>query len=137
VWLLPFNRAALALAYQSLGRLADARAALDEAAELERRTQVEWTRAELQRLEASLELSSPAPNCDLAEMKLRDAIATAQQQSPKWWELRATVTLVRLLHGQQRTNEARAFLAPIYGWFVEGFETPDLQEAKTLLEELK
>jgi len=79
---------------------------------------------ELQRLEASLELSARAPNRDLAEAKLREAIATAQQQAAKWWELRAAVTLSRFLRGQQRTDEARALLAPVYRRFVEGFETP-------------
>jgi DNA-binding winged helix-turn-helix (wHTH) protein/predicted ATPase len=136
VWLLPFNRAMLAIAYQGMGHLDDARAALAEAAELERRSKVEWMKAEIKRLEANLELSRPAPDRELAEAKLRGAIAAARQQQARWWHLRAAVSLARLLHEQHRTDEARALLAPIYGWFVDGFETPDLTEAKAVLAEL-
>jgi predicted ATPase len=54
----------------------------------------------------------------------------------KWWELRATMSLARLLHDSDRRDEARSMLAKIYGWFTEGFDTRDLLEAKTLLDEL-
>jgi predicted ATPase len=57
-------------------------------------------------------------------------------QSAKWWELRATVSLARLLAKQGRRDEARAILAEIYNWFTEGFDTADLKEAKALLDEL-
>jgi DNA-binding winged helix-turn-helix (wHTH) protein/predicted ATPase len=137
VWLLPFNRALLAIAYQGMGCLDQARAALAEAAELERQMKVEWMKAEILRLEANLELSRPAPDRELAEAKLRGAIAAAQQQQARWWELRAAVSLARLLREQHRTDEARALLAPIYRWFVDGFETPDLAEAKAVLAELQ
>jgi DNA-binding winged helix-turn-helix (wHTH) protein/predicted ATPase len=137
VWLLPFNRAMLAIAYQGVGHFDAARAALAEAAELEHRTKVEWMKAEIQRLEANLELSRPAPDRELAEAKLRGAIAAARQQQARWWHLRAAVSLARLLREQHRTDEARALLAPIYGWFVDSFETPDLTEAKAVLAELQ
>jgi predicted ATPase len=73
---------------------------------------------------------------DLAEKDFRDAIALAQKMSAKVWELRATTSLARLLaeHGQR--DDARSRLAAIYGWFTEGFDTADLKEAKTLLDEL-
>ena len=58
------------------------------------------------------------------------------EQEAKIWELRAAVSLARLRRDQGRSAEARDLLAPIYGWFTEGFETPDLKEAKALLEEL-
>jgi len=64
----------------------------------------------------------------------------AQQQGAKSWELRATVSLARLWHSlrsQGRTEEARARLAEVYGWFTEGFDTPDLVEARALLAELR
>ncbi|MEO6726681.1 MAG: hypothetical protein ABIP14_15445, partial [Blastocatellia bacterium] len=64
------------------------------------------------------------------------AIETAQQQSAKSWELRATTSLARLWQQQGKTAEARQMLAGIYGWFTEGFDTADLKEAKALLEEL-
>jgi predicted ATPase len=71
-----------------------------------------------------------------AEARLHKAIEVARRQSAKSWELRATVSLCRLWQGQGRTDEARHALAEIHGWFTEGFDTPDLKEAKALLEEL-
>ena len=65
-----------------------------------------------------------------------EAIDIAQFQSAKWWELRAVSRLARLRHSQGKTSEARDLLAPVYGWFTEGFDTADLKEAKSLLEEL-
>jgi len=60
----------------------------------------------------------------------------AQEQSAKMWELRAAISLARLRHNQGRRAEARDLLAPVYGWFTEGFDAPDLKEAKALLDEL-
>jgi predicted ATPase len=60
----------------------------------------------------------------------------ARQQHAKAWELRAATSLARLWQGQGKRHEARELLAPIYGWFTEGFDTADLQEAKALLDEL-
>ena len=62
--------------------------------------------------------------------------APARQQQAKSWELRAAMSLARLWRDQGKRDEARALLAPVYGWFTEGFDTLDLREAKTLLEEL-
>jgi predicted ATPase len=71
-----------------------------------------------------------------AEASYHEAIAIAQQQSAKLWELPAAASLASLWRGQGRRTEARELLAPVYGWFTEGFGTPVLQEAKALLEEL-
>ena len=71
-----------------------------------------------------------------AEAGYRKAIAIAQQQSAKLWELRAATGLARLWRDQGKRAEAHALLAPVYGWFIEGFGTPVLQEAKALLAEL-
>jgi predicted ATPase len=71
-----------------------------------------------------------------AETSFRDAINVARQRSAKTWELRASTSLARLWLDQGKRTEARDLLAPIYGWFTEGFDTPDLKEAKALLEEL-
>jgi predicted ATPase len=71
-----------------------------------------------------------------AEAGFHEAIALAQKTGAKGWELRATMRLAHLLDGQGRRDEARATLAEIYGWFTEGFDTPDLKEAKALLDEL-
>jgi len=71
-----------------------------------------------------------------AEKCFREAVEVARRQEAKWWELRATVSLSRLLRDTDRQDEARALLAEIYNWFIEGFDLPDLQEAKALLNEL-
>jgi predicted ATPase len=71
-----------------------------------------------------------------AETDFREAIALAQKMSAKAWELRATMSLARLLRDTSRPEEARAMLAEIYGWFTEGFDTRDLKDAKALLDEL-
>jgi len=71
-----------------------------------------------------------------AETCFERATEVARQQSARWWELRATVSLARLLASQGRREEARARLAEIYNWFTEGFDTADLKDAKALLDEL-
>jgi predicted ATPase len=71
-----------------------------------------------------------------AEPCLTDAISIAQKQEAKFWELRAAMALAQGWTRLERRVEARELLAPVYGWFTEGFDTPDLKEAKALLEEL-
>jgi predicted ATPase len=71
-----------------------------------------------------------------AEDSFRHAIIVAPQQSAKYWELRAATSLAHLWRDQGKRTEARSLLAPIYGWFTEGFDTPVLQDAKALLDEL-
>jgi predicted ATPase len=71
-----------------------------------------------------------------AEATYREAIAIAQQQSAKLWELRAATSLARLWRGQGKRREAHDLLAPVYGWFTEGFGTPVLKEARALLDDL-
>jgi predicted ATPase len=73
---------------------------------------------------------------ELAEADFRDAIALAREMSAKAWELRAATSLARLWRDQRKRAEARGLLAPVYGWFTEGFDTQDLKEAKALLDEL-
>jgi predicted ATPase len=71
-----------------------------------------------------------------AEASFERALAVARQQQAKSWELRAAMSLARLWRDQGKVREARELLAPVYGWFTEGFDTRDLKEAKALLEEL-
>jgi predicted ATPase len=71
-----------------------------------------------------------------AESDFREAIMLAQKMSAKAWELRATMSLARLLAKQGRRDDARAMLANIYDWFTEGFDTADLKDAKALLDQL-
>ena len=71
-----------------------------------------------------------------AQAHFEHAISTARQQQAKSWELRAAISMARLWRSQGKTQQAREQLAPVYGWFTEGFDTLDLKEAKMLLEEL-
>ena len=73
---------------------------------------------------------------EAAEQLYCKALTIAQEQEAKRWELRAAMSLARLRRDQGRRIEARDLLAPVYGWFTEGFDTPDLKEAKALLAEL-
>ena len=71
-----------------------------------------------------------------AERCFQQALAVARRQQARWWELRAAMSLARLWQQQGKRAAAYALLAPIYGWFTENFDTTNLQDAKTLLEEL-
>ena len=101
----------------------------------ERTTDAFWL-PEIYRLKADL-LQKEAPVATQAiEESYQQAIDLAKQQSSKWLELRSSVSLARLWQAHGKTTQAQQLLAVIYGWFTEGFDTPDLQEAKALLAEL-
>ena len=91
---------------------------------------------EIYRLQGALLLQRSPDHHTEAHTCFQHAIEVAQHQEAKSWELRATMSLSRLWQQQGKHAEARELLAPIYGWFTEGFDTADLQEAKALLEEL-
>jgi len=93
--------------------------------------------AEAHRLQAELLLAQTGTNADEATACFQEALAIARHQQAKSWELRAAISLGRLWRQPGKRQEARTLLAPIYGWFTEGFETADLQEAKALLEALE
>jgi tetratricopeptide (TPR) repeat protein len=93
-------------------------------------------RAELYRLKGELLLLQNASAQAQAESCFREAIEIARRQQAKSWELRATMSLARLLAKQGRRDEARTMLSEIYGWFTEGFDTADLKDAKALLDQL-
>jgi class 3 adenylate cyclase/predicted ATPase len=93
-------------------------------------------RAEAYRLQGELRLRQALPEVVQAEACFQQALALARQQQAKSWELRAAMSLARLWQQQGKRAEACELLAPVYGWFTEGFDTADLQEAKVLLEEL-
>jgi predicted ATPase len=92
--------------------------------------------AEVYRLKGALLLQQSAAQQGEAEESLHQALTVARRQQAKAWELRAAMSLSRLWHQQGKQAAARELRAPIYGWFTEGFDTTDLQEAKALLEEL-
>ena len=95
-----------------------------------------WYEPELLRFKAEMLLIQPKQRAIEAEQCLKAAIALAQQQEAKFWELRATATLAKLRADQGRPSEAHDLLAPVYGCFTEGFDTLDLKQAKALLDGL-
>jgi len=132
--------AALADGCVALGRVEDGFAAVTEALAAAERTGERSVEAELHRLKGVLTLARGAvPSAEVgaeAEKCFRRAIEIARRQEAKSWELRATMSLARLLAKQGHRDEARAMLADIYGWFTEGFDTADLKDAKASLDEL-
>jgi predicted ATPase len=92
--------------------------------------------SELHRVNAEVVLRTSKGNEATAEQGFRKAIELAHKQGAKLYELRASVSLARLLRETGHREEARTMLAEIYSWFTEGFDTADLKEAKALLEEL-
>jgi len=107
---------------------------LSEAFQLVERTDERWYEGELQRLRGEMLIATADRRG--AEPCFSRALATAQKQGAKFFELRAANSLARLWHDQGRHAEARELLAPVYGWFTEGFDTLDLKEGKALLDEL-
>jgi predicted ATPase len=110
---------------------------LDEAAHLANATGEHWYEPEIRRLEGALFLRQSITNRRVASARFCQAIAVAQQQGSKSLELRAAVSLARLWADVGRRAQARDLVAPIYGWFKEGFDTPDLRDARTLLDEFQ
>ena len=88
------------------------------------------------RTAGDIALMLPEPDLAKAEAYFERALAVARQQQAKSWELRAAMSMARLWRDQGKRDEARDLLAPVYGWFTEGFDTLDLKEAKALLDEL-
>jgi class 3 adenylate cyclase/predicted ATPase len=116
---------------------------VDEALAIGQRTGEQHHEAELQRLKGEILLQAGPRGCEAgddpspeAEACFQQALAIARQQQARSWELRAATSLARLWQAQGQRQEAAALLAPLYGWFTEGFDTADLQEAKALLETL-
>jgi predicted ATPase len=95
-----------------------------------------WYEAEMHRIKGELLLLQAIPDAPQAAACFQQALAVARRQRAKSYELRAAMSLSRLWQQQGKRAEARELLAPIYSWFTEGFDTPDLQEAKALLDAL-
>jgi predicted ATPase len=130
-----FALAMLAQGYQRVGRHDEALAFFDQALAHVERSGEMFETAEILRLKGELVLARNDIPAE-AEDCFRAAIKLAVAQKARWWELRATMSLARLLLKEGKRNEARAMLAEIYNWFTEGFDTADLKDAKALLDEL-
>jgi predicted ATPase len=124
----------LARACEIAGQVEEAVTLSDDALQTVERTGERWLEAELYRHKGQLLLRQGHP--ETAEELYRKALHIAREQGAKLWELRAAASLARLRRDQGHRAEARDILAPVYGWFTEGFDTPDLKEAKALLDEL-
>jgi predicted ATPase len=119
-----------------LGQPEDGLQTLTEAHTLVEQQEERWWETEVCRLRGVLRLRQTGTPQAEAEACFHQALAVARRQEAKSLELRVAMSLARLWQQQGQRGEAHALLAPIYGWFTEGFDTPDLQEAKVLLEEL-
>ena len=133
---LPLYLTYLARAFAAVGELNDARRCIGEAMTAMEATQENWIESELNRAAGEILLLEAQPDPAGAELSFQRALAIAREQQAKSWELRAAMSMARLWRDQGKPQQARELLAPIYGWFTEGFDTLDLKEAKALLEEL-
>ena len=132
----PYFRGLLAEVQGRAGRAAVSLDLASEAVDQAERMEAQWIEADLHRLRGELLLALPEPERPAAEACFLRALAVAREQGARWWELRAATSLARLWRDQARGGEARDLLAPIHGWFTEGFGTVDLREAEALLREL-
>jgi len=128
--------ALLAQGYARTGRTDEALTMLNEALAQIERTGETNDYAEILRLKGEMLLMREGAATVEAEHCFRSALRVARAQEAKWWELRTTVSLTRLLRDSGRRDEAHSMLADIYNWFTEGFDTADLRDAKALLDEL-
>jgi predicted ATPase len=135
IWI-PFYLCHLAKAHAVLGQLDDAWHCITEAMSTIEKTKETWCEAEVHRVAGEIALMSPERDAAKAEACFERALATAREQQAKSWELRAAMSMARLWRDQGKRDEARELLAPVSGWFTEGFNARDLQEAKALLDEL-
>ena len=135
-YLTPIGLSLLAKSYADLGQLDDAWRSVDEAKSVIEGTKETWFEALFHCITGDIALQSPRPEVEKAGVHFERALSVARQQQAKSWELRAATSMARLWRGQGKGKQGRELLAPVYGWFTEGFDTRDLKEAKALLEEL-
>jgi predicted ATPase len=134
--LTPLSLSYLAKAYAELGQFDDALCCIGDATSAAATTKEMWCEAEFYRTAGEIALLSSELDAAKAESYFQRALLVARQQQAKSWELRAAMSLARLWRDQGKVQQARELLAPVYGWFTEGFDTRDLKEANALLEEL-
>ena len=132
----PLYLSYLARAHAEAGQIDEALRCIDEAMIGIGTTGQRMWEAEVHRLAGEIALKSPEPDAANAQQYFDRALSVARQQQAKSWELRTAMSLARLWRDQGKVQQARELLAPVYGWFTEGFDTRDLKEAKALLDEL-
>jgi predicted ATPase len=130
---LPYYLALLAEAHGTMGQSEAGLTALAEALALVDTTGERWYEPELYRLKGELLIQQNSDNQVEAETCFHQAITIAQNQQAKSWELRAATSLAQIWQQQGKRQDAHDLLAPVYGWFTEGFDTADLKDAKALL----
>jgi class 3 adenylate cyclase/predicted ATPase len=135
VWA-PWYLSNLASAHADLDQFDDAWRCIREAMTAIETTGETWCEAEVNRVGGEIALMQPERDAAKAEAYFERALAVARQQQAKSWELRAAMSMARLWRDQGKRDDARNLLAPVYGWFTEGFDTLDLKQAKALLDEL-
>ncbi len=126
----------LAKAHASLGQLEDAWRCVGDATTTLETTRERWCEADVLRIAGEIALEPSGRDAAKAEAFFDRALAVARRQQAKSWELRAATAKARLWRDQGRRAEARGLLAPVYGWFTEGFDTLDLTRAKAVLDDL-
>jgi predicted ATPase len=132
----PFFLSVLARAYLDSGELRQAAATLDEASRVATEAHALYFFPEVLRTKGKLLLLQDQDHPEAAQKYFQQAVTMAREQGAKSFELRAAMSLARLWRDQDKVQQARDLLAPVYGWFTEGFDTRDLKEAKALLDEL-
>ena len=126
----------LARAYADLDQFDDAWRCIGEAMTAVETTKERLWEAEVYRMAGEIALGSPEPDPVKAEAYFERALVVAREQQAKSWELRAVMSMARLWCDQGKRRQAQDLLAPVYGWFTEGFDTLDLKQAKVLLDGL-
>ena len=131
---MPWYLSNLARAYADLGQFEDAWRCMTEATTAIEAVKQSWWEAEVHNTAGEIALK--AADAAKAQAHFERALSIAREKQTKSFELRAAMSLARLWRDQGKARQARELLAPVYGWFTEGFDTLDLKEAKALLEEL-
>jgi predicted ATPase len=134
--LVPIFLSDLARAHAEVSQFDDAWRRIDEAMAVVKSIGETWFEADIHRVAGEIALKLPQPDVAKAEVYFERALAVARGQQAKSWELRAAISMARLWRDRGKRVEARNLLAPVYGWFTEGFDTLDLKQAKALLDGL-
>ena len=135
MWM-PLWLAYLASAHAKLGQFDEAWRCIGDAMTAVETTKERWYEAEINRVSGEIMLLSPDPDAAKAQVRFERALEVSREQQARSWELRAAMSMARFWRDQGKWQQARELLAPVHGWFTEGFDTRDLKEAKALLETL-